>query len=93
MKVDDDEEAGLDLDDLTPAQLRKLIKKMMARGLRKKEDDDKELEKAEEEREKLSKLREESNGKGPSPKVKEDDMPEGLRDDEEDEDEKDSKKE
>lgn len=76
-----EEDAGLDLDDLTPAQLRKLIKKMMARGLSKKDDDDKDLEKAEEEREKLSKLREESNGKGPSPDVEKDDLPEGLRDD------------
>lgn len=87
--------AGLDIDELTPAQLRKLLRRVMAKGLKDKDEGEKEeeLRKSEEEREKLSKLREEKNGKGPSPDVTKDDVPEELRDEEEDEDEKDSKKE
>jgi len=90
--MDTNDIGALDIDELTPAQLRKVIRRLMAKGLDKGEDSDKEVEKSEEEREKLSKLREESNGKGPSPKVEKDDLPEELRESDEDEDEGKSKK-
>lgn len=70
---------ALDIDELTPAQLRKVIRRLLAKGGVKEEDAEKDMEKAEEEREKLSKLREESNGKGPSPEVEKDDLPEELQ--------------
>ena len=91
---DSEDYGGLDIDELTPAQLRKLLRRVMAKGLsRSKEEKDEDIEKAEEEREKLSKMREESNGKGPSPKVKKEDLPSGLSsdDDEEEDDKEDSK--
>ena len=91
--MDTNDIGALDIDELTPAQLRKVIRRLMAKGVEKGEDSDKEVEKSEEEREKLSKLREESNGKGPSPKVEKDDLPEELREsDDADEDEGKSKK-
>jgi len=54
-----------------------VIRRLLAKG--DQGDSEKELDKAEEEREKLSKLREESNGKGPSPEVEKDDLPEELQ--------------
>lgn len=76
-------EAGdLDIEDLPPKALRKLIRSMMAKmGKPRSEEDD---EKAEDEREALADLKEETEGKAPSIPVEKDDLPPELRDDSED---------
>lgn len=71
--------AELDLEDLPPKALRKLIKAMLSKAG--KPRDEKESEKADEEREALSDLHEEHKGK-PSPiAVTKDDLPPELSED------------
>jgi hypothetical protein len=79
----------LDIEDLPPKALRKLIRSMMAKAGKPRDDDA--ADKADDEREALADLKEESNGKAPKIPVSEDDLPPELRDDE-DEDEDEGKK-
>ena len=80
----------LDIDDLTKSALKKMVKTMLT-----KEDREKALDKAKDDEEKESEdrasLKEETNGKGPAPKVTSEDVPKDLRDKVE-EDEEDEKK-
>lgn len=80
--------ADLDLEDLPPKALRKLIKSLlMKRG---KPNDDKEAAESDKEREALADLHANHKGKGPSPDVEEDDLPpELVTDDDEDEESED----
>lgn len=82
--------AELDIEDLPPKALRKLIRSMLAKSGKPtgKKDDDK----ADEEREALSDLHEEHKGKAPKVPVTEDDLPFG-QDEEEDEEKEDEKEE
>jgi hypothetical protein len=90
--------AELDLEDLPPKALRKLIKSMLAKAGKKPEGKD--AEKADEEREALTDLHEEQKGKPTPIPVTEEDLPPELSQDDEDdesdddgeEDEKPSKK-
>lgn len=85
--------AELDLEDLPPKALRKLIKSMLAKAG--KNPEGKDAEKSDEEREALTDLHEQTNGKpAPIPVTKDDLPPELLQDDEDEEsdDEKPSKK-
>jgi hypothetical protein len=75
----------LDIEDLPPKALRKLIRSMMAKVG--KPRDAKSDEDADEEREALADLKEETKGKAPKIPVIEDDLPPELRADEDDEDE------
>ena len=82
----------LEIDDLTKGALKKLVKTLMTA-----EGKEKALDKARDDEEKESEdranLKEESNGKGPAPKVTSEDIPKALRDKaEEDEDDEDEKK-
>lgn len=82
----------LEIDDLTKGALKKLVKTLMTA-----EDKEKALDKARDDEEKESEdranLKEESNGKGPAPKVTSEDIPKALRDKaEEDEDEDEDEK-
>ena len=85
-----------DIEDLPRKELLKMIRKLKAgRVSSTEEEKEEEIRKSEEEREKLSKLREEKKGKADSPKVEEDDLPEGFgkkKEDDEDKDEDDSDK-
>ncbi len=65
--------AELDLEDLPPKALRKLIKSMLAKAGKKPESKD--ADKADEEREALTDLHEETNGKPAPIPVTEEDMP------------------
>lgn len=75
--------ADLDLEDLPPKALRKLIKGMLAKMG--KPANDKDVEEADDERQKLADLHEEHKGKAPRIPVQKEDLP--LHDSEEDEDE------
>ncbi len=75
--------AELDLEDLPPKALRKLIKSMLAKAGKKPESKD--ADKADEEREALTDLHEETNGKPAPIPVTEDDLPPELSQDDEDE--------
>jgi len=70
--------AGLDLDDLTPKQLRKVLNGLVRNQLpyAKKTDEEKEAhaEKDEEESNSLADLKESKNGKPKTPKVLADDL-------------------
>lgn len=72
--------AGLDLEDLTPAQLRKLLRSMACSGSMKQDqkEKDEEADEAAEENEKLVSLDEETKGKSKAPPVAEDDLPEEI---------------
>lgn len=91
--------AGLDLEDLTPRQLRQLLRGAARHSLLRRERDDKEVEKeddkASSENDDLVNLHEEKTGKSNVPKVKADDLPEGVEMEEDcddcDEDDKSSK--
>lgn len=79
--------AELDLEDLPPKALRKLIKSMLAKsGLPR---DEKDSDKADEEREALTDLHEESKGKPTPIEVTKDDLPPELSGDSEDDAEED----
>jgi hypothetical protein len=70
--------SGLDLDDLTPKQLRKVLNGLVRNQLpyAKKTDEEKEshAEKDEEESDALADLKESKNGKPKTPKVMKDDL-------------------
>jgi hypothetical protein len=70
--------SGLDLDDLTPKQLRKVLNGLVRNQLpyAKKTDEEKEshAEKDEEESDALANLKEAKNGKPKTPKVMKDDL-------------------
>lgn len=82
----------LDLEELPPKVLRKIIRAGMGKRAKKKmedarrdsDDDEDDIEddenEAEEEREKLSRLAEEQKGKAPSIEVTKDDLPPGIGD-------------
>lgn len=76
--------AGLDLDELTAPQLRKLFRRGALNALMKKDakERDEETDKAAEENDKLVDLAEEKKGKSKAPEVLEDDLPEGLAEEE-----------
>jgi hypothetical protein len=72
---------GLDLEDLTPRQLRQLLRMSARRGAprgEKGDKDEKESDEAAEENEKLVDLQEEKKGKSKAPEVAADDLPEGI---------------
>lgn len=71
--------AELDLEDLPPKALRKLIKSMLAKAGKAK--DDKAADESDEEREALSDLHEEHKGKPTPIPVMKDDLPEELETD------------
>lgn len=84
-----DFEFDIDLDDLPNKLLRKIIRSGLGKRARKKmeqarcedgdcEDEDEELDEAEEEREKLSRLAEEKRGEAPKVEVTKDDLPAGV---------------
>lgn len=80
--------AHLDLEDLPPKALRKLIKSMLAKMG--SSASDKDIEDADEEREKLSDLHAEHKGRPPEIPVQKDDLPPDAKkhlDDDEDEEE------
>jgi len=81
----------LEIDDLTKGALKKLVKTLMTA-----EDKEKALDKARDDEEKESEdranLKEESNGKGPAPKVTSEDIPKALRDKAEEDEDDDEKK-
>jgi|688.fasta_scaffold65218_8 hypothetical protein len=70
--------SGLDLDDLTPKQLRKmlngLVRNQLPYGKKTDEEKEKHAEKDEEESSSLADLKESKNGKPKTPKVEEDDL-------------------
>lgn len=80
----------LDLEDLPPKALRKLIKSILAKSA--KPADDKASDKADEEREALADLHESHKGKPKSVPVMEDDLPEGMLGDDEEEEGEDAEK-
>jgi hypothetical protein len=77
--------ADLDLEDLPPKALRKLIKSMLSKMG--KHASDKDVEDTDDERQKLSDLHAEHKGKPPSIPVQDDDLPEFMKGDDEDDDE------
>jgi hypothetical protein len=83
MKEQGMDAAELDLEDLPPKALRKLIKGMLAQAGKKPEGKD--AEKADEEREALTDLHEEQKGKPTPIPVTEEDLPPELSQDDEDE--------
>lgn len=82
---------GLDLEDLSPAQLRKLLRNSMRnslpKGKRGKPEDDMEEDEDDEENEDLVDLHREKKGDSKPPKVMKDDLPKGLTNSEESEEE------
>lgn len=73
---------GLDLEDLSPAQLRKLLRNSMRnslpKGKRGKPQEDEEEDEDDEENEDLVDLHREKKGDSKPPKVTKDDLPAGL---------------
>jgi hypothetical protein len=73
---------GLDLEDLSPAQLRKLLRNSMRnslpKGKRGKPEEDDEEDEDDEENEDLVDLHREKKGDSKPPKVMKDDLPKGL---------------
>lgn len=87
-----DAELEFELDDLPPKMLRKMLRQMMAKKSKKPgEIDDEDADKADDEREALSDLHASGKGKPPEIPVTEDDLPESLKGDSDEEDEKDQK--
>lgn len=68
------------IDDLPPALVRKLLRRMKAQRVseRDKEESDKDEEDSEKERKKLVDLHKEKKGSPPDMPVEEDDLPEGM---------------
>lgn len=76
--------AGLDPEDLTAKQWRKLFRSARLMRSEKTEDEkDEETDKAAKENEDLVNLQEEKKGKSKAPKVEADDLPEGIAEAEE----------
>jgi hypothetical protein len=82
---------GLDLEDLSPAQLRKLLRNSMRnsmpKGKRGKPQEDDEEDEDDEENEDLVDLHREKKGDSKPPKITKDDLPAGLTKSKEVEDE------
>lgn len=74
-------EVDLDDRDLNVHGMRKMLRAMAARSVADKdeEENEEELDDAEDEREKLADMHEETKGKGPSIPVKEEDLPGGVK--------------
>lgn len=70
----------IDIDDLPPALVRKLLRRMVAKRLSDKdpEEAEKDEEDSEKERKKLADLHKEKKGTPPKMPVEEDDLPEGM---------------
>lgn len=84
-----DAELEMDIDDLPPKVLRKMLRQMMAKkGKPRSEQGSDEEDKADDEREALADLHAEHKGKGPEIPVTDEDLPESLRGDSEEEDTK-----
>jgi hypothetical protein len=80
-------DAELDIDDLPPKVLRKMLRQLMAKkGKPRSEQGEEAEDAAEKEREDLADLHAEHKGKGPDIPVTDDDLPEALKDDDDDED-------
>jgi len=90
MPSDEEDDRGEDVGKLKRSALEQLVMKYRAKRLKDRdpEDQKKEEEEAEEERNKLSDLHEEQHGSAPKLAVEKDDLPEGLEDALEDEDDK-----
>lgn len=88
--------ATLDIEDMSPKQLRKILHGMARAqqpfGKKSKEEQDKDREDAEDENDSLVDLHREKSGDSKPPKVKKDDLPLGDKDKDEDEDEKEGEK-
>ena len=75
---------GLDLEDLTPRQLRQLLRAAARKSAMRHEradegeSDGKDKDKEDDENSKLVDLKEEKKGKSKSPKVTKNDLPEGV---------------
>ena len=86
---------GLDLEDLSPAQLRKLLRhsmrNSMPKGKRPPVDDTEEEDEEDEENEDLVDLHREKKGDSKPPKVMKDDLPKGLTASKEEETEEEDK--
>lgn len=85
---------GLDLEDLTPRQLRQLLRKAAMRSASKDTDErDRDADKAAKDNDDLVDLQEEKKGKSKAPAVEADDLPPGIAESEEpDEERKPAKK-
>lgn len=70
----------IDLDDLPPKVLRKMLRQMMGKEAKSEEDNEKEIEKADKEREDLADLHAQSRGGAPEIPVTKDDLPEHMQD-------------
>jgi hypothetical protein len=86
---------GLDLEDLTPRQLRMILrgaaKASMPSGKKSEKEKESDEEKEQEENDDLVDLHEEKGGKPKTPKVTKDDLPKGItKDEDEDEEEENS---
>lgn len=80
-------DAELDIDDLPPKVLRKMLRQLMAKkGKPRSEQGEEAEDAAEKEREDLADLHAEHKGKGPDIPVTDDDLPEALKSDDDDED-------
>lgn len=67
----------IELEDLPPRVVRKMLRALMAKGVNVSEEESEEdVDKSEEEREELSALHEEGKGESPKVPVEEDDLPE-----------------
>ena len=82
---------GLDLEDLTPRQLRQLLRGAAKYAIMRNDQDDDEKEEKDDEAAKenddLVDLQEETKGKSKAPKVQKDDLPEGIEVEEDEEEE------
>lgn len=87
-----DAELEMDIDDLPPKVLRKMLRQMMAKKGKSRSEIEKiegsEEDKADDERQALADLHAEHKGKGPEIPVTDDDLPESLRGDSEEEEPK-----
>lgn len=72
-------DAELDLDDLPPKVLRKMLRQMIGKKGKSDEEKDKEIDKADKEREDLAAMHAQSRGGAPEIPVTKDDIPEHMR--------------
>lgn len=88
-------DAELDLDDLPPKVLRKMLRQMIGKKGKSDEEKDKEIDKADKEREDLASMHAQSRGGAPEIPVTKDDIPEHMREvmGEEEEEEEDDEEE
>lgn len=87
-----DAELEMDIDDLPPKVLRKMLRQMMAKKGKSRSEIEKiegsEEDEADDERQALADLHAEHKGKGPEIPVTDEDLPESLRGDSEEEEPK-----